>query len=221
MSRPSKNIDQQLLLSGRALYPQHGCAGLSVRQVCEHAGVNAGMFHYHFQSKDNFLATLLQQLYDEVFAQLQAQAAHPGSALERLRQALNLLGQLMRSHGAWVARAWTDAGSGQVVAQSFLQRNAPRHMQLLMALAHEATVAGDLTVLPAMQRFGFMMGSVLAPMVIVPGALRMGVLPSALAEHVQADVLSDRAIADRVDRALSALALPLNPSSVIQDQHHA
>ena len=208
MSRPSKNIDQQLLLSGRALYPQHGCAGLSVRQLCEHADVNVGMFHYHFQSKDKFLGTLLQQLYDEVFAQLQARAAHPGSALERLRQALNLLGQLMRSHGTWIGRVWNDAASGEAVAQDFLQRNAPRHMQLLMALAQEATVAGDLSALPAMQRFGFMMGSVLAPMVIVPGALRLGVVPSALAQQVPADVLSDAAIADRVNRALAALALP-------------
>jgi hypothetical protein len=30
----------------------------------EHAGVNAGMFHYHFKSKDNYLATLLQGLYE-------------------------------------------------------------------------------------------------------------------------------------------------------------
>ncbi len=213
MARPSKNIDQLLLNSGRTLYPLHGCAGLSVRQLCEHAGVNVGMFHYHFQSKDNFLSALLQQQYEEVFAQLQAQASQPASALQRLRLALNRLAQWLREHGDWVSRIWTDAGSGEPVALAFLQRNAPRHMQLLMALAQEAAQAGELATQPPLQRLGFLMGSVLAPMVLLPGALRMGVLPPMLAAGVQDDVLSDAAIALRVDRALAALALPIQPSS--------
>ncbi len=224
MARPSKNIDQLLLYSGRTLYPQHGCAGLSVRQLCEHAGVNAGMFHYHFQSKNNFLSALLQQLYEEVFTQLQAQATQATSALQRLRLALNRLAQLMREHGDWVSRVWTDAGSGDAVAQDFLRRNAPRHMQLLMVLAQEAVQAGELAVLPALQGFGFMMGSVLAPMVLLPGALRLGMLPAALTSSVHHDVLSDAAIAQRVDRALAALALTsdtLFPTGLPKDTPHA
>jgi AcrR family transcriptional regulator len=34
-----------------ALLPQTGCAGLSVRKVAERAGINLGMFHYHFKSR--------------------------------------------------------------------------------------------------------------------------------------------------------------------------
>jgi len=205
VARPSKNIDQLLLHSGRNLYPLHGCAGLSVRQLCEHAGVNVGMFHYHFQSKNNFLNALLQHVYEEVFSQLQAQVTQPFSALQRLRQALNRLAQLMREHGHWVSRVWTDASSGDVVAQEFLRRNAPRHMQLLMGLAQEAVSAGELAALPPLQGFGFMMGAVLAPMVLMPSALRMGLLPAALSAVVESDVTSDAAIAQRVDRALAAL----------------
>ena len=147
-------------------------------------------------------------MYDEVFNQLQAQAAHPGRPLDRLRLALNLLARLMRSNGPWIGRVWTDAGSGELVACNFLRANAPRHLQLLMLLAAEAAAAGELGALPPMQRFAFMMGSVLAPMVLVPGALRMGVLPAEMAQQFQIDVLSDAAIAERVDRALATLAMP-------------
>ena len=52
MPRPSRHLDQALLASGAALYPALGCAGLSVRAVASLAGVTAGMFHYHFESKD-------------------------------------------------------------------------------------------------------------------------------------------------------------------------
>jgi AcrR family transcriptional regulator len=205
MSRPSRNIDQALLHSGRALFPQHGCAGLSVRLVCQHAGVNTGMFHYHFQSKDDFLAQVLQGLYDEVFAQLQARAASDDTPLVRLRQALILMAGLVRAHGAWIGRLWVDAGSGEAVARQFMQRNAPRHMELLMALAQEAVANGSLAPLPPLQRFAFLMGSVLAPMLLVPAMLRIDVLPAVLVDQAQFDILSDVAIASRVDRALAAL----------------
>jgi len=207
MPRPSQKIDQALLASGRALYPLHGCAGLSVRQICDHAGVNAGMFHYHFQSKSNYVSVLLQGLYDEVFEQLELQASQAGSALERLRESMCLLGRLMRNHGAWIGRVWTDAGLGEEVPRQFLQRNAPRHMGLLLELLQEAAQSGDLAQMPPMQRFGFLMGSVLTPMVLMPAAMRLQLLPTNIAATAESDVFSDAAIAERVSRALAAMAL--------------
>ena len=38
MPRPSQQIDQALLASGRTLLPQTGCAGLSVRALAEQKG---------------------------------------------------------------------------------------------------------------------------------------------------------------------------------------
>jgi hypothetical protein len=145
-------------------------------------------------------------LYDEVFGQIKARADQNGRPMEKLRQALNLLARLMRSHGNWIGRVWADAGMGEEVARSFLQRNAPRHMELLMGLAQQAVQAGDLAPLPPMQRFGFLMGSVLMPMLLVPAALQMNVLPTSLIASAAHDVLSDEAIAERIDRALSALS---------------
>lgn len=212
MPRPSRNIDQALLHSGRTLFPQHGCAGLSVRLVCQHAQVHAGMFHYHFQSKEDFLAQVLQSLYDEVFAQLQARVASDGRPLMRLRQALMLLAQLVRAQGGWMGRIWMDAASGETVAQRFMQRNAPRHMELLMALAQEAVADGSLSPQPPLQRFAFLMGSVVAPMLLAPAMLRMEVLPATVVEQAQSDILSDDAIASRVDRALTALQSHVPPA---------
>ena len=102
MPRPSQNIDQALLASGRALYPLHGCTGLSVRQICEHAGANLGMFHYHFRSKDNFLSTLLQTLYDEVFEQLQQKIA-----LAQSLGAQNVMADVGIGFGKTVEHNWT------------------------------------------------------------------------------------------------------------------
>jgi AcrR family transcriptional regulator len=215
-ARPSQDIDQALLASGRGLYPLHGCTGLSVRQICDHARVKVGMFHYHFHSKNNYLSMLLQGLYDEVFVQLEAQAAQAETAIERLREALCLLGRLMRNHGTWIGRVWADAGLGEDAPRLFLQRDAPRHTGLLLVLLQEAAQAGDLTQSPPMQRFGFLMGSVIAPLVLLPAAIQLQFLSADIASTADPDIFSDAAIADRVNRALAALALPAFKPTVDQ-----
>jgi AcrR family transcriptional regulator len=205
MPRPSRNLDQLLLASGRELYPQHGCAGLSVRALAEHAGVTAGMFHYHFESKDAFLRALLQQIYEEVFIRLNGEVRQSGAPLARLRRALLVLGQYMREHGALFGRIWADAGDGEPVAREFIKANAPRHVGLLMTLLDEAERAGDIAPRPALQRLTFVMGAVAAPLLVATRLVELGVAPATLQPLIAPQVLSDAAIAARADMAIAAL----------------
>lgn len=205
MARPSQHIDRALLAAGRALYPQCGCAGLSVRALAEHAGVNPAMFHYHFESKNDFLRTLLQQQYDEMFVGLDHDAAAGGPAIERLRVALGGLARFVRDHRPVVARIWSDAAAGEAVARDFMRANAPRHVSLLMQLLAQAEREGSIAALPPVQRLSFVMGSVVAPLVIVSGLLALGITPGPPPREIEAQVLADRAIARRVDLALAAL----------------
>lgn len=209
MPRPSRNIDQALLSSGRALYPELGCTGLSLRAVAEHAGVNVGMFHYHFKSKDNFLRTLLQQLYEEMFAQLGSAALQGDTALQRLREVLVFIATFVRGNAAVVGRIWADAGAGAAVARDFVQANAPRHLGLLLGLLEQAEREGALRPMPPLLRATFLMGAVLAPLLVVPRIVAWGIAPPQVARHAREQVLSDHAIATRVDLALAALQVAL------------
>jgi AcrR family transcriptional regulator len=205
MPRPSLNIDQALLASGRELFARLGCAGLTVRGVAEHAGVNPSLFHYHFGSKEQFLRMLLQNLYEEMFEQLNGAARLPGKPLQRLRAVLLFIGGFLRAHGAEVGRIWADAGQGEPVAVEFVRNNAPRHLQLVTSLLAEADQAGELAPMPALQRMVFLMGAVAAP-VLVAGRLQAMGLGSALpVGRLGPDVLSDAAIAARADMAIMAL----------------
>jgi AcrR family transcriptional regulator len=208
MPRPSQHIDRALLASGRALYPGSGCTGLSVRALAEHAGVNQAMFHYHFKSKETFLRTLLQQMYDEMYAGLHHDAEQTGPAVERLRHALYGLARFVRNHRAVIARVWADASAGQPVAHEFMRANAPRHVGLLMQLLQQAERDGDVIKLPPMQRLTFVMGSVVAPLVIVSGVIAMGITPGVPVADMEAQALSDGAIQRRVELALAALRPP-------------
>lgn len=207
MPRPSQGIDQALLRSGLELLPHLGCAGLSVRKVAEHAGVNPAMLHYHFGSKEAFLRTLLLQLYEQMYARLSAGAAQEGQpVLQRLEAALLTLAGFAREHRALVGRLAIDAANGETVVQDFVRANAPRHLGLLLALLAEAERAGVLCPAPALQRFVFLMGAVLSPMLVAPAIAALGVAPAIVATGVQEQVLSDEAILQRVRLALRALA---------------
>ncbi|MEP7303248.1 MAG: TetR family transcriptional regulator [Caldimonas sp.] len=207
MPRPSRQIDRALLASGRALFPAAGCARLSVRAVAEHAGVNRAMFHYHFDSKEAFLRALLQEMYEEMFASLAGSAQGEGLALPRLERALGALARFARAHRQLVARVWMDAMGGEAVAREFFRLNAPRHVGLLLALMqqaeHEGALAGEA---PPVQRFAFLMSSVLLPVVFVAGLLDAGLELPGLHARFEAEVMSDGAIDQRVALALAALA---------------
>ena len=49
------------------------------------------MFHDPFKTKENFLRALLQQTYAEMFVSLAGEAAHDGTAIDRLRAVLIVL----------------------------------------------------------------------------------------------------------------------------------
>ncbi|MBE7420196.1 MAG: TetR/AcrR family transcriptional regulator [Ideonella sp.] len=213
MARPSQHIDRALLAAGRALYPRLGCAGLSVRALAERAGANPAMFHYHFKTKDQFLRTLLQQLYEDLFATLDHGVALQGPAIERLRSGLNALARFARDHRPLLSRVWADAVAGHVVAREFVRANAPRHVGLLLHWLAQAEHERSLAAMPPLQRLSFVMGSVMAPMMVLSNLATMGVAPGLLTRELDPQVTSDAAIAARVDLALQALRPTTAPTT--------
>lgn len=210
MPRPSQQLDQALLRSGRALFAAHGSAGLTQRLVAEHAGVQPAMVHYHFGSKAGFLRALLQQLYEELFAGLQDGADEPGTPVERIRRVVIALARFVREHHAIALRLAADAAAGHSVVRDFVRDNAPRHLALVMHLLAEARNAAELPPAPPLLAASFLLGAVVAPMIVAPGMVALDPLlpgPAALRlrDMVQPQVMCDAAIATRADWALAAL----------------
>lgn len=203
--RPSRAVDEALLRAGRELLPALGCRGLTQRALAAHAGVQPGMFHYHFGSKDAFLRALLQQLYEELFAGLVAGVAGDGPAVERLQRGLLAIGGFVRAQHALVARLAADAIDGSAVVHEFMRDNAPRHLGVLLQLLQQAEQEGTVAPQPPLQRLTFLLGATLAPMLVAPGVVALG-LPMAAAAGTQ--VTSDAALASRIRRALQALRAP-------------
>ena len=209
--RPSRNLDRALLAAGRELFPTRGCAGLSVREVAEAAGVNLGMFHYHFKTREAFLRAVLQGVYEDMYTQLVTLSAESAAAIgsvEQLREALRFMGRFVRANRPVLARVLADALCGEAIAIDFLRANAPRHFGVLGALIAAAQAEGRLRAMPVPQAMGLCAGSLAAPILFAGAVLANGGLPAKQARALDAALLSDAALDQRIDLALAALAVP-------------
>jgi AcrR family transcriptional regulator len=203
--RPSRNLDRALLAAGRALLPQRGCAGLSVREVAEAAGVNLGMFHYHFKTRDAFLRELLQSVYEEMFSQLTERREDAGDAVSNLRHALRFLGRFLRANRPMLARVMADALCGDPIAIEFLRQNMPRHLGFLRALIELGQNEGTLRRMPIAQTLGFCAGSLAMPIIFGGAVAESGMLPPAASRSLEKALLSDEAIDARIELAIEAI----------------
>jgi AcrR family transcriptional regulator len=211
MPRPSQGTDLALLRSGRALFADCGCAGLSLRALAEHAGVNLGMFHYHFKTKDAFVRVLLAALYEEMFADLELAAGDP-APWSALRKALGVLARFARAHRKLLRRLIADAMNGEPLAREFLRENLPRHVGVVLGLVAAAQRAKLAKPMPAPQAIAFLAGAIAAPVLIGSALVEHGLAPPALAAAFEEAVLSDAALDARIDLALAGIATPAQAS---------
>ena len=204
--RPSRNLDRALLAAGRELLPARGCAGLSIREVAEAAGVNLGMFHDHFQSREAFLRALLQTMYEEMFSQLTFQGSAGWGPRDNLRAALRFLGRFLRANRPILARVMADALCGDPIAVEFLRANLPRHLGVMHALVQQGQAAGEIRAMPVPQALGFCAGSLAMPIIFGGAVIAGGALGKEGSRALEAAVLSDAAIDARIELALAAIS---------------
>lgn len=208
MARPSRNLDRALLAAGRELLPARGCAGLSIREVAEAAGVNLGMFHYHFKTREAFLRALLQGLYEEMFSQLSFQGSAEWGPRENLRAALRFLGRFLRANRPVLSRVVADALCGDALAVEFLRANMPRHLGVMQALVAQGQAQGEIRAMPVAQAIGFCAGALAAPIIFGGAMAQSGAVATAERRRLEGDLLSDAALDERIELALSAISAP-------------
>jgi AcrR family transcriptional regulator len=210
MARPSHQTDQRLIDAALELMPKTGLGALKVRQVAARAGVNLGMFHYHFKSKQEFNRRVLQTLYERFFERLTGAIAAAGGAAprERLRAAVLTLARFAREHRAMMLAIARDVLDRNPETLRFIRENFPRHGMIMFRLVKDCQRAGAIRRLP--------LPAVVAT-IAAPQALP--VIGVAVLEHVLADrilgfpvrtlaklLLTDKAMALRLDLSLQAVA---------------
>ena len=205
MPRPSQNIDQALLDAGLTLLRETGCRNFSVRQLTEQAGVNLGMFHYHFRTKDNFVRAVLERMYEEMFAELALQANPATPALTNLSNLLHTLAKFARKHRLLMVRIVSETMSGEKLPADFLRRNVPRHLKLLAETVARGQREGTIVEGPLPMLVAFIVGAVAGPLLMGSALEQHRLVGAPGLSTLRAHVVSERAVDARIALVLRAL----------------
>ena len=208
MPRPSGNTDQRLIEAARNLLNQSGLTQMNLRQVAKKAGVNLGMFHYHFKTKDQFTRAVLQDTYEKFFHEFSLETSGDGPALERLRSALLTLGRFVGTNRRMLLGILHDILNKNRVVLDFVKSNVPRHGLVIVGLVRQCQKEGSLRKMPLPSIMPVLMGACLFPLIMVALLEHLEIkslrfIPLAI---VKIAVASDKALVARVDLMLESLA---------------
>lgn len=192
------------IAAGKTLYPRYGYRQLSVRLLAAEAGLSPGMFHHLFADKEAYIAEVLQHKYDEAFAQLTLHIRPGRGERDNLCAVLTYLAVFTRENIDWITHIFADAVEVAGI-RDFIRLHGTRHIELLLNLLDSAARRGLLKPAALVQRSSFLMAAVAAPLLIGSRMQAAGILPDILAVEFTPAVMSDAAIAERIDWALTAL----------------
>lgn len=204
MSRAPGNADKLLIDAGKKIVSRQGCSGLRVRDVADRAGVNLGMFHYHFRSKKRFTRLVLQDMYEDFFAQLTVASRDGKDSLAQLRNSLLTMARFIRDHQDFYAAMMKDILNGDKEVLAFIGRNVPRHAAVIGDLLERCQREGKLIKMPFPQAMSFIMSGLNFPMLLSGTMRRLAPRESFLAEMAPL-VTSDEAIEQRLEMILRGM----------------
>ncbi|HVH45411.1 MAG TPA: TetR/AcrR family transcriptional regulator [Labilithrix sp.] len=97
----------QVLDAAIAVLAKKGIAGTSVQDIADGAGLSKGSVHYHFESKEELFARVLDRCCEVVEARIRGVFEAEGPPIERIRRAFAEMWRLRRD-GAREMRVLTE-----------------------------------------------------------------------------------------------------------------
>ena len=193
---------QQFILAAEQLYPQLGYQKLSVRALASQAKLSSGLFHHLFANKDDFMAQVFAQHFQQACGWLAPEFAADAPPIERLRRLYFQAALSLREQVPWVTRMMIDCADNVATAQKSMQ-DLVLHMfhlvrQIIAEIAPQMSDEHAINVISQLQT------SILLPILTANTFSRIGVVPDELRQPILQQ-LTDDALAQRVDWIIKAL----------------
>ena len=136
-------------IRGKALelFAERGFAEVGMRELALHLGIGAGSVYHHFQSKEQLLFELIEELYEDLLDA--AVLTDKGTAQGRLQALLRAHIALHERRGLHFLMAEREYRCLTSQHQSQIQQLRRRYEEKLMTLLLEAGATGPLPVLKA------------------------------------------------------------------------
>jgi len=207
MPAPTRAVSarERLLRVGARQARRGGLRLLTVRGVCQEAGVNLGSFVYHFGSRDAFVAELIEHWYAPLLERLTATVDETQPPQRRLRALLLQLGDWAATNSRFITHVLMDAAAGEVAAQRFVATLTDRHPALILRAIREGQRSGALPRGEPLNVMLFLMGAIALPILLTDRLAEVRLAPAQLTRALRAFSRERRHREQRLDWALAGL----------------
>jgi AcrR family transcriptional regulator len=204
MTRPSQKTDEKLVKAALEMLPTTGYSGLSMRAVAKKAGVNLGMFHYHFKNKEEFIQRVATEFYEEFFKTFTLEIESGKNPEEQLRKAVRTLVVFARKNRKLIVSMMKDVLDGNEQLIRMLETFMPRHGMVLIRLFRECQKQGVIAKAPLPLVMTYFVGAMLGPVIIAAVLERVKLRqPYDFIQKMAVPyILSDKMIDKRLDLVL-------------------
>jgi AcrR family transcriptional regulator len=136
---------QAILEAAIGVFAQHGFDASTTDDIARAAGLSKGGLYWHFKSKDDILAAILMQLFDQELGVLQQLIAAEGTVAPRLRQmvAHGVAAVLQLEALLPVMLEFYALAARKSDVRQFLQQYYQRYHQLLTQLIEQGFARGE------------------------------------------------------------------------------
>jgi AcrR family transcriptional regulator len=145
-TRPTPEARKQAILEAALrVFAQYGFDAATTEDIAQAAGLSKGGLYWHFKSKDEILAAMLKQLFDQEMAVLSRFVDNSGSVASRLRQLVRqaIDAVLEIEHTLPVIREFSALAARNADVRQSIQSYYQRYHGLLTALLQQGFVSGE------------------------------------------------------------------------------
>jgi AcrR family transcriptional regulator len=143
-AEPGAQLAERILDVGAQLFSEHGYEAVSLRDICEAAGVSKGAIYHHFLSKEHLLADIVVSALKALLEHIERDIGGATGAGDRLRRFIVSQVEFFESH----SRSFRVAMSRfAAVSDPALQREIDtlrrRYVRLIRDIITDGITAGE------------------------------------------------------------------------------
>ncbi len=132
MPRPASDLPHRLIAAARDQFLQQGVDGASLRAIARSADSNIGMIYYHFGTKDGLFLAVVDDVYDQLMADLHAAIEHADGAEARLRALFHRVAEMSAEENEVMRIVFRELLAGPDRLEQLLEKFLGGHVHLII-----------------------------------------------------------------------------------------
>src|SRR5512141_201018 len=145
MPRPKSDIEPRIVHAARHRFLVEGVDGASLRRIARDAGTSIGMIYYYFPTKDDLFLAVVEEIYGQVLADLEASLEHASHFDERVQLLYARFNTMTETEIQVFQLVAREALSSSARLERLIERFKRGHIALMLQTVGGGIAAGELT----------------------------------------------------------------------------